>query len=113
MSNPNPNPATRFGVEGGNTPGRKHTKDKLSQQFMRDLQEVWTKEGKGVIERLAAGGDLKANAALAKIVAGMEPKQVEHTKALDAVDDDKLSQIIALLQGAQPPKDEAEGQTIQ
>lgn len=100
MSNKNPSPETRFGAQNGNTPGRKHTKDKLSQSFLKDLQEVWEKDGKAVLERLAAEGDTKANAALAKIVASMEPKEVQHHHPMGGMDDDQLQRVIDLLQKA-------------
>lgn len=95
--NPDPSPSTRFGAENGNTPGRKHTKDKLSQAFLADLQEVWKLKGRAVLDELA-DGDTKAKSALAKIVAGMEPKTVEHSRPTDGLDDEKLDRVIALLQ---------------
>lgn len=111
MANKNPNPSTRYGAENGNKPGRKHTKDKLSQAFLKDLHEVWEKKGRSIIDALA-DGDGKAKASLAKIMAGLEPKQVELTRPTDGLDDDKLQQVINLLEQAKP-KDEEQPVTLQ
>jgi hypothetical protein len=95
--NPNPSPATRFGAPNGNTPGRKHTKDKLSQAFLKDLQETWEKHGREVLERMAAEGNPQGNAALAKIAASLEPKELEITRPLDGVSDEELGDLIDIL----------------
>lgn len=98
--NPNPSPSTRFGAESGNAPGRKHTKDKLSQAFLKDLQEVWAKSGKGVLEHLAAN----EQPTLAKIVANLEPKELEVTRPLDGVSDAELADLIDTIRARQEPK---------
>lgn len=94
--NPNPNQATRFGAPNGNVPGRKHTKDKLSQAFLKDVQEIWELHGRTILENLATG-DLKANAAFAKIIASLEPKELEVTRPLDGMSDSELADLIDIL----------------
>lgn len=94
MSNPDPSPATRFGVEGGNKAGRKHTKDKLSQAFLKDLHEAWEKHGKQILEKMATSPDPKDGGSIAKIMAGLEPKELEVTRPLDGVSDDELVALI-------------------
>lgn len=94
--NPDPSPETRFGAPNGNTPGRKHTKDSISRAFLRDLHEVWQENGKDVLKRLAAEGDLKANAAFAKITSSLEPKEVETRGPLANMSDEGLQKLIDL-----------------
>lgn len=98
MANPNPviSVDTQFGGLRGNTPGRKHTKDQISRKFLKDLHEVWEKQGKRVLEDLAAQGDLKANASLTKIVAGLEPKEIESRGPLGNISDEGLQKLIDL-----------------
>lgn len=103
MANPDPSPSTRFGAENGNKPGRKHTKDKLSQAFLKDLQEVWDEHGKAVLERMAGADNPQGNAALAKIAASLEPKELEITRPLDGVTDDELADLIDLVRAKQSP----------
>ena len=89
--------ATRFGGPRGNMPGRKESKDKLSQAFLRDLHAIWLKQGPDLLKRMAAEKNDTGNQTLAKIIASIEPKELEIVRPLDGLDDTKLAKAVDVL----------------
>jgi hypothetical protein len=95
MANPNPNPATRFQVGNTGSAGRPAgSRDKLSAAFIRDLAEVWEVKGRKAIEDLADSD----KATFVRVVASLQPKEVEFKSPLDDVSDDQLTEAIAFFQ---------------
>ena len=78
--------------QSGNPRGRpKGSRNKLGEEFLSDLREAWTELGPDVIRRVAR--DRPAD--LLKVVASLQPKQLEiQDNSFGGLSDDMLAQII-------------------
>ena len=88
MSNPNPSPATRFGPKN---PGRpKEARDRISRAFLTAVAEDFEAHGKAAIIRVRE----EDPSTYVRVVASLQPKELEITRPLDNLTDDELSKII-------------------
>lgn len=79
------------GQSGGGS--RKGRRDKITQAFLNDLEEVWRTEGKDVLLRAAR----EKPAEFARMVASLLPRQLEIERPLSEMSDDELSDLIAIV----------------
>lgn len=86
-------PGNRFGQ------GRpKGARNRLSEAFIADLEEVWKAHGPTVLRTLAT----EKPGMLARVVAGLEPKRVEVKEAaLDSYTDEELTDALDALRAAE------------
>lgn len=83
----------------GNAPagrGRpRGSRNKLGEQFLIDLQDVWAKKGKGIIEKVAREKPHE----LLKVIAGLLPRQLHvQMNQLAEYSDEQLAQLRMLLE---------------
>lgn len=98
----------RFAPGNRASPGRpKGARSRLSESFLTDLEKIWAERGPEVLQKLVT----EKPAILARIVAGLQPKQVEVKEgAFDQFDDDSLADLAAQLRGAaSAPSSDREG----
>lgn len=89
--------ATRFkkGVSRPAGPGRpKGSRDKLSSDFIRDLGASFEKHGAKTLETLRQ----KDPATYIRVIASLQPKEIEVKAPLSGLDDAKLAQAMDMLQ---------------
>jgi hypothetical protein len=83
--------------ESGNLAGRpKGTRNQLCEDFLKDLHELWTTQGKAILNAVAADKPEAIVNAATKLM----PKDVNHFHKLDEVKnilDDELDRRIAAL----------------
>jgi hypothetical protein len=91
MANPNPNPATRFGVADSGNPSRskqRGARDRLSAAFLNDFADDYDTHGKTVIETVRG----KDPIAYMRIAAALLPTKVEISEdPIAGLDDEQLA----------------------
>lgn len=114
MANKNPNPATRF-QKGSAPPGGrpKGTRDKLSTAFISALADSFEKHGMAALDKVRT----EDTSTYIRVIASLQPKEVELKAPLDAMDDGTLLEAISALtqaiRGHMPPADPEEKRVIQ
>jgi hypothetical protein len=89
MANPNPNPSTRFGADGGNTPRAKQkgARDRLSSAFLTDFADDYGEHGKAVIATVRE----KDPVAYMRMMVTLQASKIEVTEnPLDALTDEQV-----------------------
>lgn len=89
---------TRFKPgQSGNPAGRqKGSRNKLADDFVKDLANDWEKNGVEAIQAMRAVDP----SGYVKVVAGLLPKQVEINETLDVIGDAELIDVVAALRAA-------------
>lgn len=97
MANKNPNPATRF--SSANQPAQagrpREARDRLSRAFLTGLADDFEKNGVEAIEVVRRDDP----AAYLRVVASLQPKELEVSDPLRTMSDEKLAQVIETLAG--------------
>lgn len=97
MSNPNPNPATRFQKGREPTGGRpKDARDRITRKYLLALADDFEEHGKAAIEKLRETDVGKYISAVGAVV----PKEIEITRPLDGMSDGELTAAIQALTDA-------------
>jgi hypothetical protein len=92
MANKNPSPSTRFGA--GQKQGRpRESRDRLSRAFLYELAADFEANGKVAIVTVRETDP----AAYLRVVASLQPKELEITRPEDALSDDQLASLIEAL----------------
>lgn len=93
--NPNPSPATRFSADKQpETRGRsKDSRDKLSRAFLAELAADFEANGKVALETVRANDP----STYIRVIASLQPKELEITDPMKALSDDKLTAAIEAL----------------
>jgi Lon protease-like protein len=94
--NPNPSPATRFSADRPGRAKQKGARDRLTADFLDAMANSFEKHGKAAIEEVRT----KDPATYLRVVAALVPKEIQLSRPLDAVPDEKLAELIALLTDA-------------
>lgn len=71
------------GNPGGKPVG---TRNALNGEFLKDLQDMWRKGGRRILNRVAEDDP----ATIVRVVASLQPKEVEITKHFDELTDEQL-----------------------
>ena len=119
MSNPNPNPATRF-KKGQKQPagaGRPAgLRDRITSALLTELANDFEKHG---AKAVVAVRETDPTGYL-RVMAGLLPKEIELKRPLEGVTDDKLAEAIDMLADViraqvpqAPPDDEDEPKVLQ
>ena len=92
--------------EGGRKPG---SRNKLSEDFLRDICEVWDKYGKDALNSVAVNEPAK----FVTVAASLIPKEmkIETVRRAAELSDDELAAVIAARSGI-GATDETEGQGL-
>lgn len=91
MANKNPSPATRF--QPGNSGRPKEARDKLSRAFLEGLAADFEKNGKAALVRVRK----EDPSTYIRVVASLQPKELEISDPMKSLSDEKLAAAIAAL----------------
>lgn len=108
MSNPNPNQATRWqkGVKPAGSGRPSGSRDRISTAFLRELAEDFEAHGKSALVKVREGDP----STYLRVVASLQPKEIEVKAPLSGLDDGKLEQALEMLNAlllskSAPPKE--------
>jgi len=117
MSNPNPNPATRF-KPGEKPPGNgrpKASKDRITRAFLEALADDFQEHGRAVVATVRETDP----STYMRVFAGFVPKEIEISEPLRALSTEQLTAAIEALTLAlssqiapSPPIPDPEHQTV-
>lgn len=94
--------------QSGNPAGRpKGARQRLGEQFLLDMQELWMTDGAEVLKEARKKNPVE----FVKVVAGMLPRELlVRQQPMDDITDDELSDILAALRGiADQSRDDGPG----
>jgi hypothetical protein len=117
MANPNPSPKTRFSAKRQpETKGRPTgLRDRISTAFLTGLADDFEKNGIAAIEAVRKNDP----SSYLRVVASLQPKEIELKRPLEGVTDDKLAEAIDMLadviraQAPVPPEKDEEPKVLQ
>ena len=96
MANPNPSPATRFSAERPGRAKQRGARDRMSAAFLATLADDFERHGAAVVAIVRE----RDPAIYLRIVASLQPKDVEVSRPLESLSDAELLAVIDELRGA-------------
>jgi hypothetical protein len=91
--NPNPSPATRFSSANPGRAKQKGDRDRLSAAFLKALADDFETNGAAAIETVRK----EDPSTYIRVVAALQPKEIELKAPLDGMDDSQLLEAIGAL----------------